>query len=191
MIEEALSFLVSDLSAALARKFTAPTDLAILAPVVGDDGKPPKETENRLILTLVNVEREPVAGNSAQRLRDVDGARFAAAPPLNINLLVLASANFSDNYGDGLRVLSATLGHFQANPVFTRATNPSLPTMLDRLTMEWKEASAENLHNLWTVLGGRYMPSALYLSRMLVVDDSLTGADVAPITKISIGSART
>lgn len=190
MIEKALSFLVADLNAALARKFAAPTDLAVLAPVTGDDGKPPKETDNRLILTLVNVEREPIAGNTAQRSREVDGARFSAAAPLNINLLVMASANFNSNYSDGLRVLSATLGHFQANPLFTPATSPDLPPVFERLTMEWKEASTANIHNLWTVLGGRYLPSALYLARMLVLDGGLTGDEVTPITKLSIDGAR-
>ena len=192
MIEEALAFLAADLNQGLARKFTAPSDLAVLAPVVGNDGKSPKETENRLVLSLVSVEREPIAGNTAQRQRDIAGTRFSAAAPLNINLLVLASANFDSNaYIDGLRVLSATLAHFQAHPVYIRATHPALPSMLDRLTMEWKEASTQNLHNLWTVLGGRYLPSALYLSRMLIVEDSLTGPETVPITKISIGSTRT
>ncbi len=187
MIGQTLAFLTDELNAALARRFGTPGDLVLLGPVTAATGKPPQGTENRIILSLVNVEREPIARNTAQHTREIDGARIQAPPPLNINLLVMAAANFEGNYTDGLNVLSATLGHFQANPLYTAARNPALPKGLNRLSVEWKEANVETINNLWMVLGGRYLPSVLYLARMIVVDDALLGAEIPPITTIAVG----
>lgn len=186
MIGTTLTFLEDELNRALRRGFGAPGDMAVLAPVATAEGGPPKGTENRLILTLVNIEREPVAANTAQRFREVEGVQIRVSPPLNLNLVVLVSANFEQSYADGFKVLNGAIAHFQANPVFTPETHAGLPDGLGRLTVEWREMTLEAIHNLWTVLGGRYLPSAVYLARMLIVDESLLGAEVAPITGIGL-----
>lgn len=188
MIDRALKTLVGGLDRHLSARFAAPGPLALLSPVVGADNAPPQDAKDRVLVTLVNLERESIAKNAAQRYRAEGEGYLRAPPPLNLNLVVLISANFPENYGDGVAVLSSVLSYFQARPVFEPANTPDLPPGVRRLTVEWKDMSLSEIHNLWTVLGGRYLPSVVYLVRMLVVEDDLIGEDAAAIRKIGTES---
>ena len=189
MIDRALKTLVDSLNRHLATRFSSPGPLALLSPVIGADNAPPQGAKDRVLVTLVNLERESIAKNAARRYRPEGDDYLRAPPPLNLNLVVLVSANFPENYEDGVAVLSSVLGYFQARPVFDAANTPDLPAGMRRLTVEWKDMSLSEINNLWTVLGGRYLPSVVYLVRMLVVEDDLIGEDAAAIRKIGTESA--
>lgn len=190
MIDRVLKTLVDGLNRHLATRFSSSGPLALLSPVVGADNAPPQGTKDRVLVTLVNLERESVAENAEQRYRPIGDDFLRAPPPLNLNLVVLVSANFPDNYSDGFAVLSSVLSYLQARPVFDAANTPDLPQGLQRLTIEWKEMSLSEVNNLWTVLGGRYLPSAVFLMRMLVLEDPLASEDTASIRKIGTESAQ-
>jgi len=186
MIDATLAFLTTMLNESLRTRFSADADLAVLDRVGGELSGAGEETTNRLLLTLVNIEREGTAANTARIYRG-EGAEMQRAPqPLNINLIFLLSANFPDRYRDGLRVLSAGIGAFQSRPVFTPQDAPLLPEGIERLSVEWRDLDLQSIHNLWTVLGGTYLPSAVYKARMLVVEDGFVGTDVPLITSTSV-----
>lgn len=186
MIDATLKFLTATLNEDLRTRFAAASDLAVLDNVGRDIGAGGEETTNRLVLTLVNIEREGVAANTGQIYRRDGGETRRAPQPLNINLIFLLSARFPDLYSDGLKVLSAGIGAFQSQPVFTPQTHPTLPEGIERLSVEWRDLDLQAIHNLWTVLGGTYLPSAVYKARMLIVEDGFVGTDVSPITSTSV-----
>jgi hypothetical protein len=71
------------------------------------------------------------------------------------------------HYAERLKILCYVLGYFQARPAFDAQSGPGLPTGLDKLSCELVNLSTQELPNVWTILGARYLPSALYKLRMV------------------------
>lgn len=182
MIDKTMAFLLGELNAYLAARFPASANLAVLDDIVQETGTGGEDIENKLVVTLVNIEREPIAANTAKMYRQTGDVAKRIPQPLNLNLVFMIAANFPENYPDSLKVLSAAIAFFQSAPLFTPQANPQLPDALERLSVEWRELDLQASHNLWTVLGGRYRPSVVYKARMLIVDDAFIGADVPIIT---------
>ena len=98
MIQEALSCLTDEINLFFRSKLKINEDKAVLSGIVSADGTMAIREENKVIITLVNVEREKTAANNAVPHTSL---------PLNINLYVLFSAYFSAaNYPEALRFLS-------------------------------------------------------------------------------------
>ena len=70
------------------------------------------------------------------------------------------AANFGANYLESLRFLSAALEFFYERPVFSAAG-------VERLSVQMLNLTIQDLHNLWSISGGKYLPSALYKLRMV------------------------
>lgn len=186
MINQTLTFLTAELNAYLRTRFTTPDDLAALANVARTPGETSEEAANKLLVTLVNIEREGTANNTSKRYSSQEGETRRVPQPLNLNLVFLLSSNFADTYSDGLKVLSAGIGFFQSRPLHTPQSSPDLPEGIERLSVEWRDLDLQAIHNLWTVLGGRYQPSAVYIARMLIIEDGFAGTDVSLITSTSV-----
>ena len=136
-------------------------DKAVLSGILSADGSVAIREENKIIITLVNVEKETINGNNA--LPNV-------AVPLNINLYVLFSAYFSaGNYSEALRFLSFVMGYLQQKNVFSRSNTPQMDSHMVKLVFEMENLSTERMNNLWASLGAKYMPSVLYKMRMLTM----------------------
>jgi hypothetical protein len=151
MIDQALSFILDELNVFLGTRFESNEPHAVLSPLVNQDGSVLPAIENKLVLSLVNVEREA---------RDA-GTR--AAPALNLNLYLQVSSNFGANYMQSLQFLSAALEFFVERPVFSA---PGLPAGIQSLTAEMVNLTIQDLQNLLSIAGSKYLPSALYKLRM-------------------------
>ncbi|MEM9139282.1 MAG: DUF4255 domain-containing protein [Pseudomonadota bacterium] len=188
MIDLTLKFLLAELNTHLRTRFSGSDDLAVLEQISRDPGNPGEKIENRLVLTLINIEREPIAANTARIHRQVGDDILKVPQPLNLNLILMLASHFPENYSDSLKVLSAAIGFFQSHPLFTRQSSPGLPDPISRLSVEWHDLDLQAIHNLWTVLGGQYVPSAVYKARMLVLDEDLAGVEVPVITGAQVES---
>jgi hypothetical protein len=121
--------------------------------------------ENKVIITLVNVERETIKNNNAVP---------NTSQPVNINLYLMLSAYFSAvNYPEALRFLSFVIGYVQQKNVFTRSNTPQLDSNITKLVLEMENLSTEKMNNVWATLGAKYMPSVMYKMRMLTIDGSI------------------
>ena len=181
MIDKALQFVAEMLNRALATRHPADDAHVVLGTTATTEPDPRLgEIRDKLVLSLINIERESVAANLAQPYRSEGGGLARARQPLNVNLVVLLAANFPGSYSTGLQMLSSAMSVLQAHPLFTRQGAADLPAPLERITVEWCNLNIETVHNLWSVLGGRYLPSAAYKVRMLVFEDAWLG-DSAPI----------
>lgn len=186
MIDKTMQFLLDELNGYLKQRYPGETELAVLSGIAVADGSTSDKIANKIVMTLINIERESIASNSSARYRADGDAMARITPPLNINLLILISANFENNYSDNLKILSSVLRFFQAHPIFTRQTAAGLPDALERLTVEWTDMDLQSIYNLWSVLGGRYMPSVVYKARMLIINDAWIADDVPVITGTSV-----
>jgi hypothetical protein len=189
MIDTVLNFLENALNDHLSARFPGSHAHAVVASPAADDGAAAARIENRLVISLVNIERESAAAARAMAIRS--GAGYAQQqPPLYLNLYVLVSASFNNNYKQALRFLSTALGFFQATPTFYPQSSPHLPPELEQLSIELVSMSIPDLNNLWAILGAKYLPSALYKVRMLTVQENWMSAVIPAVDQadVSVGT---
>ncbi|CAL1518621.1 DUF4255 domain-containing protein [Chitinophaga sp. MM2321] len=172
MIYEALNCIIDEINNNLKRKLRINEDKVILSGLVNQDGSIAVQGENKMVVTLINVEKE-TTGISAAGTR-TGAAGTSSAPKVSINLYVLFTAYFSsNNYAEALHFLSFTIAFFQSKNVFTHADTPTLSSGINKLVFEMESPGAEKLNNIWATLGAKYMPSVLYKVRMLNFDESI------------------
>jgi hypothetical protein len=170
MIDLALQHVAAQLNDALRRRFGVPDDLVVTCGLHEADGNAATDAANKLAVFLVNVERDTMP--MRQLAASGAGRLVATREPVFLNLLVMFTANFGgSNYREALKLLAATIGFFQAHPVFDRASSPGLDARFERITLEIENLNTAQLSNLWGILGGRYLPSVLYRMRTVTIDE--------------------
>jgi len=172
MIYEALSCIVDEMNDYFKVKLKINEEKIIISGLVSQDGTVAIQGENKIIITLVNIEKEPVLNNSSAA---GGGKVFSSASnPANINIYILISAYFTaPNYPEALRFLSFIISFLQEKSVFTKSNTGRLPDNINKLTLEMESLGFEKLNNIWATLGAKYMPSLVYKVRMLTFDSSL------------------
>ncbi|MGK0363300.1 MAG: hypothetical protein ACI85O_000345 [Saprospiraceae bacterium] len=165
MIHDIIPLIAADLNDFLESRFDTDEDPVIMSNLVNQDGTLSIMEENKVIITLVNVERDGT--------NQAFGGGFARGDmPVHINLYVLFSAYFS-NYAESLKFLSGVIAYFQANPNY----------MLDGNTIkiELYNPDFREISNLWTAIGAKYLPSAIYKIRTLNMDEDNINDEIPPI----------
>jgi hypothetical protein len=172
MIDETFAFILGELNGFLTTRFATSEQCAVLSSILDLDGSVSPHIANKLILSLVNIERETVGSSSAAQARLEDGRLALANPSLNLNLYLLVSAYFgASNYAEALKFISSALAFFESNPVFTVQSAAAFPRGLERLTVEMVDLDFQELGNLWRSMGASYLPSVLYKVRMLTIQE--------------------
>ncbi|MCA2997703.1 MAG: DUF4255 domain-containing protein [Rhodocyclaceae bacterium] len=168
MIDVSLEFVVRALNQSLVTSFDLESDVVVINNLVDPNGSTPQKNQNRLVITLVNLEYET-------NKRYYGGQQWESSmvnrvnPAVFFNLDVLVSANF-DDYAESLKFLTAAIGFFQENLVISRASSPNLPDGVALLKFEIENTPSTKTHNLWTALGAKYVPSIVYKIRHVAVD---------------------
>jgi hypothetical protein len=171
MIYAAISHITGQLNQHLKRAFDLNEDIVAVANITEQDGTVTVNTNNKIVASLVNVERETTPGcrPPAEPATDLPAAQ--SHPPIHTNLYLLFAGNFNGkNYGEALKFLSATISFFQRNPLFTNQNSPNLDHRITRIALEIENLNFKDLSSLWTVLSGKYLPSVLYKIRMITFD---------------------
>jgi hypothetical protein len=166
MIDTTLGFVVDELNSFLTARFSDTEPLVVLSSLSAMDGSALPGLERKLIVTLVNISEEAALSAFGIPTPAAGGAYVRDAVPLHMNLYVMMSASFG-NYMEALTILSCVLCYFQARPMFDAHNSANFPSNLDKLSCELVNISTQELNNLWTILGSRYLPSALYKLRMV------------------------
>lgn len=160
MIDSVLNCVSEKLNEYLTGFYEVPEKLAALG-VPGEGGM--EESENRIMISLLNVEREAATGISAG-IGGGSGGAFVRQPAWHLNIYFVVAAVFEGKrYEDGLRMLSGALGFFQQYGVFQQPGG-------GKFTVELVSLSIQELSNVWSILGGKYYPSAVCKIRMLTLD---------------------
>lgn len=162
MIYVVLSSYARDLSCYLSQVYRTRDDLVSLTNL-GENIK--NQSDSKLILSLVNVERDVSSGISFN-YKSVSSSRFKKTMPgWQLNLYVLIVAAFTEKqYEEGLRILSGALTFIQNNNTFS-VSGIDTPLSIEPVNLSFNELS-----NLWSISGGSYLPSVLCKIRMLPVD---------------------
>lgn len=167
MIDLTLKLICDRLNAHLMALFSVPEDLVVIGPLSDAEGKPTAAARNRLTIFLTNIAQDSVPRAASQR-----GPLSAGqAPPVHLDIyFMLASGHDPDIYGEGLKLISAALMFFQANPVMTPRTAPEMPAGLNQLSIDIANLRSEEIGQLWGNLGGRYVPSVMFKVRSVLID---------------------
>ena len=188
MLDTTLVFLRDQLNDQLGPRSPGSEPSAVLANLCNLDGTVPTDIENKVVLSLVNVERDATGASAGFRHTAQSDDFTGSRAPLNLNLYLLISASFS-KYEEALKSLTAVLGYFQAKPLFTPHSASTFPRGLDKLTMEIVNLDMQELNHLWGNIGGKYLPSVLYKARMLTVDEGWITEQVGRISASDTASS--
>jgi hypothetical protein len=170
MIHVALAHITERLNEFLARGLGLTEDLAVLSQLSDRDGSPTPGAGNKLVLFLVNLEKEHAA-RSSQAVKGGAGDSVRRFPSLHLKLYVMLTANFDGgSYPEALKMLSAAILFFQRNPVFDHHSSPSLDQRIEKLILDIENLPWQEMANLWGTQGGKYLPSVLYKVRMVAFD---------------------
>ncbi|MCC5946176.1 MAG: DUF4255 domain-containing protein [Bernardetiaceae bacterium] len=178
MIYAAFSTIADELNSFFKSRFGQTEDLVLISNIVNQDGSTAIPEENKVVLTLTNLERETLTSVN----RTTGGNRS-----ININIYVLMTAYFTGtNYPEALKFVSAIISHFQANAVLTHQNTPDLDPDIHKLVFEIVNLDMQALSHVWGMLGSKYMPSVLYKVRMVTFQE---GVITTPVSLISgVGS---
>jgi hypothetical protein len=146
-----------------------------------------------IVITLVNVEEESTLKNQSALRRPFQGSAIYENPPVNLNLYVLFSCNYTgDHYNLALRRLSYVIRFLQSKNAFSVSSsvsggsvNPDDPDIIDlKFTMELYTLTFEQINHLWGSLGGRQMPFVMYKLRLVTITERATVREVPLIEEI-------
>ncbi|PLX13000.1 MAG: hypothetical protein C0594_01780 [Marinilabiliales bacterium] len=183
MIYEALSFIVQELNDYFGLRSDIAEQKIVLSNLVNQDGTPALKEENKIVVSLVNIQEEKLGASSSSSIRNLK-SMTGANPPLCLNLFVLFSAVFGSKLNEeALKYISALVGFFQANHVFDSQSYSDLDSSIDKLVFEIYNMDFLEQNQLFGSLGAKYAPSVLYKIRMLVIEEGMIRRDIGDVSK--------
>lgn len=173
MIQETFKFLAEEINKYLSKKLTVTTDKRLVLGNVGKALDSDTSSQNALngkaIMSLINVEEDRVAMQQENWVKSPSGITYKN-PPVYLNLYVLFAVNRAD-YSDSLKYLALIIQFFQSQNVFTPLNYPALDPRIQKLMCDLYSVNFEQLNQIWSVLGGKYLPSVLYKIRQITIDE--------------------
>lgn len=168
MINSAILHLTNYLNQYLKRTFDLNEDIVALSNIVEQDGTVATNVTNKLVVCLVNIEKDSTPVNLPKRGMMPSDKAVMGYSPVHLNLYLMFAAHFSgNNYSEALKFLSHTISFFQRNPVFDHQNTPDLDRRIHQLALDIENLDTKDLSSLWSILSGKYLPSILYKVRML------------------------
>ncbi|SFZ79526.1 DUF4255 domain-containing protein [Chitinimonas taiwanensis] len=174
MIDSAIGHLTSQLNQHLRRRFALAEDMAVATNLQEIGGAAVSSASNKLVLFISGIERD----TAAHRARGAGSGEYTSqlrgSEPLFLNLLMVCAATFSgQSYPEALKFLSDAIAFFQTRPVFDHQNSPELDARIERLVLNIENLSTSEMHSLWSMHGGRYLPSVLYRIRLVCLDNGM------------------
>lgn len=173
MLQKALEFTRDVLDQFLRRKFALTDKVVVINNVISPNGDIPQENQNKLVISLLNIEQETNKQFYGRNQRNQTGDFSDVNPEQRYNLDVLFSSNFQD-YSETLKILNATLSFFQAYNTIDRGVFSNLPKGMNRLDFDIEQISYHQMHSLWSAMGAKYQPSIIYKLRLISVQSDQT-----------------
>jgi len=189
MISEALSTIVGLINNYISPGHT--DDPLVLANIsrVNDGDDFSTNMKDKLVLSIVNLEEDRVAKSQENFIKENNLIKYKN-PPIHLNLTVLFAA--THDYDKAIPLLEKIIRFFQIKYVFTPGNTPELQEAnelnginIEKIIFEWINLNLEQVHQLWTTLGGHYMPSLVFKIRMITIDERVITSEALPIKEIN------
>jgi hypothetical protein len=172
MIDQVLQYIVVELNRYFKVRFGLNENIVVLSGLVNMDGTPALQQDNKVVLTMLNVEQEKVIATNGN-YKTVGDTTSKVSPPVFVNIYILFSGYFpGSNYAEALKFISGIITFFQANVSLARESGSALPDGIDKLVFDLQKFSYQDLSHIWGMLGSKHMPSVGYKLRMLMINDN-------------------
>lgn len=182
MIYKSLNFLTSCLDSYIQRKYGVTEGSVILSRLVENDGTSTEEATNKLVVSLINVEKDTLVQPFSTSGYNTNGQYSVSASPIYMNLHIILAANYKGkNYDQALKFLSRGMSFFQDYSVFDRQNNPDMPEGLEKLIVDVENIKIQEMNNLWSSIGTKYVPSVLYKVRTVALGGDFVAGTPATI----------
>ncbi len=186
MINLVIAHLVTQLNDFMNVRAPAPPDRVFAGPLFALDGNPNAEAQDKVVLTITNVEEDRVYKPVDRFHQRDDGTTEITSPELNLNLYLLVIANLTA-YDEALKAISNVAAFFQQKNVFHWSDIPgSTSDERGRIALEMVSLNFEQINHLWGALGAKYMPSVMYKIGLVVLRDTDMDAEAPPVERILI-----
>jgi hypothetical protein len=188
MLYPAIHTIENRLNHYLKNHYNSEEQLVVSGSIVDESGAIPEKNQNKIILSLVNIEQETLHRYEAPK-RHKNSGIVHENPPFNFNLLVLVAALHSD-YKESLKWLSSAIAHFQSKPVLDHQNYPDLDSRIQKLTIEILNTTLQEMQNLWLAQGAKYIPSIIIKVRIISNPDDDTALVLPEISKVDLKNPR-
>jgi hypothetical protein len=184
MIDQVLQYIVVEINQYFRVRFGLNENIVVLSGLVNIDGTPALQQDNKIVLTMLNVEQEKVVATNGNY--QVNGDKTSKVnPPVFLNVYLLFSGYFpGSNYAEALKFISGVIAFFQSNISFSREEAAGLPDGVDKLVFDLQKFSYQDLSHIWGMLGSKHMPSVGYKLRLLMIDNKQVREQRPVIEKI-------
>lgn len=169
MIFQAIDTIRQELAASLGP--TTTVNYGNIVEIIGTDSGS-TGTQSDVIISLINIEENRISRDPHNYIRQ-NGGILMKNPAVHLYLtLLFTSVRHTDAYGLALQDLQKVIGFFQKKFYFDRFNTQSLlSTTIEELILDMVSLNLQQLHEIWSVLGGRYYPSVVYRMRMVTIDN--------------------
>ncbi|MDQ6763554.1 MAG: DUF4255 domain-containing protein [Bacteroidota bacterium] len=129
-------------------------------------------SDKDIIISLINIEENRISRDPRNYLRTETGM-LMKNPAVHLNItLLFTSVKLDTGYQFALQNIQHVIEFFQNKYVFDHINTPDLDAGIEKLILEMISFNLEQLHQLWSMLGGKYHPSAAYRMRMITIDNA-------------------
>ncbi len=151
-------------------------------------------TDDKIVLTVVRVEEESILKNNAHYTKNTPLTTVDYHnPKVFVNLYILITCN-SFLYENAMTYLSRVIRFFQSKNVFTdQNTTPIVSGINEndlfdtfKLMMELYSPSFEESNHLWSMMGGKQLPSVMYKLRAIDLEFRTISDTVARVEEIHV-----
>jgi len=184
MIQTALVFIKKKLDQYLVNRFNLDESITVLNHLVNQDGSYPKKNQNKMVLTLINLDYDTNKQYQDTKHRTKDSAIVKTNPAIQFNIDLMFTASF-DDYEEALKFLNATIAFFQSHNSLNNKTTPDIPSGIKALNFDIENASYFEIHNLWSAMGAKYQPSIIYKIRHVTVQGNEIKTIVNAVTDVN------
>jgi hypothetical protein len=162
MIHNVLPTVVASLNEFIRNELSIQEDMVVLTNPVDLKGSLNTQIDNKLCVFLQHLEEERVIKNGTYQ------SNGGMNPPMHVNLFLMFVANFPDpNYLEALRYVSLVLEYFQGNRTMDKSNTPMLSANVEKISFEYVNLDFNELNNVWSLVGLKYMPSVIYKLKLL------------------------
>jgi hypothetical protein len=181
-------------------------DIAIANIATLEDTSKLNLTKSPLILSIVNIEEDRTLKNQSVYLKETDHkvniSRYKnPTQHLIFSILFSSYVEESDLYLAGIEKLNLLINYFQQNSTFYYKSDDTeliyYPDFMSKteaeklnyskITFETTSLTMEQLNQMWSYLGSKYMPSILFKMRLYPVQaDTIIKDEVIKEVKINL-----
>ncbi len=187
MLEQSLEITRTVLNQYLTKKFGLNDDVVVINNVIDPNGSVPQSNLNKVVISLLNIEREVNKQFYNRNQKLSDGTYADINPEERYNLDLLFSSSFQ-NYSETLKFLNGVLEFFQINNTIDSRKYSNMPSGINRLDYDNEKISFHQMHSLWSAMGAKYQPSVIYKLRLITIQGDELIKVISPVSATSNSS---